>query len=188
MATKMKTPVSEQSNYLFYEQVETPEGTFTLSLSRDDGLDTLTKYQQKLMQVRGIPLDTTNIDPRNPVLEIIKKQMPFLNKTERVDYLRGYYQNLEADARQAAAMLAVFADQSNVMTRDPEPYKNTTLPGLEDDLPEPPKNLNHPLERRLKQIVDLLNRQEKSFEGLLGRLADAMNGGAEETDEDGFRH
>jgi len=187
MATKMKAQETVRDQYLFYEQAETPEGTFTLSLNRHDGIETLTKYQQKLMQIRGIPLDTTNIDPRNPMLEVIKNRMPFLNKHERLDYLRGYYQNLESEARQAAAMLAVFADQSNVLSLDPEPYKSTSLPGLEDDLPEPPKNLNHPLERRLKQIVDLLNRQEKHFEGLLGKLAEAMNGGSEETDADGFR-
>lgn len=187
---KQTIQVSSGNEYLFSETVETDEGSFIIG-ARKNVIDIAEMYQHKLMAARGIPIDWDNIAPRDPKLREMEQTMPWLKTmASRIAYLKQYYAQQNQDAYKSGIMLAVFADTRNQFSIAPEPYANEeySLPGLEDGLKNPVLNLNNPLERRLKQLLDFLNRHANELtepvEKLL-KFVDGMDG--EEVDEDNFQ-
>lgn len=191
MATKTKlNKIVDADEYLICEVVKSKEGDFILS-AKKNVLEIARMYRDKLMLLRNIPLDIENISPRDPHIKYIEKNMPWLKTVkQKVDYLRGYYTIAQRDAWEDAIVLSMFTDPSNEFKNDPSPYKHEAagIPGLEEDadIPKPVKNLQAPIEKRLKQIIDIIDRNEKAFEPVMERINDTVSKfNDEESDEDG---
>lgn len=130
------------------------------------------EYLAKLKDARGIPQDINNVPPDDPILDVIeqlpevtslpvrtRKEQEERNKTVR-NILQNYYARLENEAAKGAIMLALTIEPDNVFPDEPAPYiapEVRTRPGL-ITLPQPTPDLKHPVERRLKQIVDRIVR------------------------------
>lgn len=191
---------------LVYEQ-EFPVGEHTLrfTIHRSKIQKRIEKYFSALRKSRGIPFNLEQVSPNwkayrmaydrleymlaaNPNSPALQEQHAQLAAQEAISY----YQQLSEDAYREAVMLAMSAE-SKLDGFEPEPYSQVDdddedLPGLEQTVtfPSVVRDLNDPLEYRLKQILDLLAQSD-------AKVMNAMTAGLmratvalEETNEDGF--
>jgi hypothetical protein len=182
---------AKNTDEIFHEELETSEGTMVVSANRRTILQNIESYHQKLLHSRGVPMNLETINPKDPRLTVVAK-LPWLKSPrDQKAYLTNYYEVEHTKAQREAALLAMFANQQNVLTFEPAPYPlDAVLPGMEDELPSIRRNLAIPLERRLKQIMDLIEDPEvyARVMAMMERIVASIEGGGDtETDEDGFQ-
>lgn len=165
-----KKSVQETEPVILIDHLFDHEG-ITLKLYADFRhiLGDIEEYKQKLSDARNIP-SSDQILPDDPILELIEKQpdvtaMPdntreqqFAKNRYILTTAQSYYRKQRDAAHTDAVILALTID--NLLTEEPEEYDEEkvvrVLPGMGVPLPEPKRNLDHPVEKRLKQVLDRL--------------------------------
>jgi len=160
-------------------------------------------YLAKLLAARGIPRDDNSIAPDDPLIKLVSEDptiasMPEKTPSEKkqkslaiLETLAGHYEKYREQAMTDAVILAMTTE--NVLTEPPTPYAEEPplrrRPGL-ITLPAPTRNLQNPVEYRLKQIYDILEKSPGAL-GDLQRLTSSMaveiGRRFQTVDRDGFR-
>ncbi len=116
------------------------------------------QYKDALFVSRGIPFNLSTINISDPLALLIASQQTKLEGNRIVRQASAWYEQWQQEAEQDAWALALLAD--NKLTNEPEAY------GDEDDdepapgllfVPKPRRDLDNPVEFRLKQVYDLAN-------------------------------
>ena len=160
-------------------------------------------YLIKLLEARKIPRDPDSIAPDDPNISVVMKlphiaAMPDKTRAEQdaksravLKELASYYQKHIRQAESDAVMLALTID--NEFDEPPTPYEVETVvrrrPGLVD-LPEPVRDLSHPVEARLKQLLDRLAKSPRALQQLqeaTAFMAIDIQRRLQMMDRDGFR-
>lgn len=148
-------------------------------------------YTNKFMMIRDVPFDTVNIAPSDPLLLYAAAQFKWItDNNEIVRLVRSHYEMRANKAREGAAVLAI--TRSNpAFGFDPTPYPEEEKDEWDNsELPVPPINLNNPVERRLKQVYDLISSDVtvfSEFQNAMQTIFIEASRRAQERDEDGFR-
>lgn len=145
--------------------------------SVEDLSEIIQAYQNALLDARGVPLQAAGYDQSSdPYVTwlIHNRRDIYVDPFTGEDYPDGpqrihravvrYYERVHNDAFTDAGILAVCA-KTPQLDFDPKPYEkeeSPTLPGLVKE-PEIRKNIAHPVERRLKQLLDLLEEDPAVF-------------------------
>ena len=180
-----------QSTVLYDETFETEKGSVRVVVDFSVILDDVQNYTDKLMVARRIPFDTQNLSPADPMVIIASAGMPWITDSmEVVDMARRHYDLHANKARMDAVVLA--STRSNTAYHfDPDPYPVTQAADDWDfSLPEPNKNLLNPVERRLKQIYDVLTSDAETvakFYAAMQTVFVEAQRRQQATDADGFR-
>ena len=148
--------------------------------------EVLTKYLDRLLFLRQIPMNIDNFNVQtDPVFLIAYDNLAYMMKgkdkskrTQKAKQIERakeaqkqtiwYYQKALEQAKADASVLTIAAHPDNKFDFEPKPYPapsdNLPLPGMEDEqsLPEIVPDISNPLERRVKQIVDLILSADKS--------------------------
>lgn len=161
-------------------------------------------YFAKLLESRRLPRDPDSIAPDDPLIPIVLKlphiaAMPDKTRAEQdaksravLSELATHYNKHIRQAESDAIMLAITME--NEFVDPPTPYEdsmptNRKRPGLVD-LPEPKRDLNNPVEARLKQLLDALAKSPRALQQLQEAttfMAIDINRRLQMTDRDGFR-
>ena len=185
------TQQQEQSSVLYDETFETAKGSVRVTVDFSRILDDVQGYTDKLMLARRIPFDTQNLSPADPMVIIASAGMPWITDSmEVVDAARLHYDLHANKARMDAVVLA--ATRTNPPYQfDPDPYPaNDKTDEWDFALPEPTKNLLNPIERRLKQIYDVLTSDAEAvakFYAAMQTVFVEAQRRQQATDADGFR-
>lgn len=180
-----------QSSLLYDETFETPKGSVRVAVDFSRILDDVQGYTDKLMLARSIPFDTDNLSPADPMVIIASAGMPWITDSmEVVNTARRHYDLHAGKARMDAVVLAS-TRLNPAYAFDPDPYPEIEQ-GDEWDfsLPEPKKNLLNPVERRLKQIYDILTSDAEvvaRFYAAMQTVFVEAQRRQQATDADGFR-
>lgn len=176
---------------------DTPKGVIRFYLELTNTMETIRKYQKHLCHTRRIPM-SLQVLPGDPRILEVSKLMPWENNP--LESLAMTYGSWRDDAENEAMILTMANVPENKWEFIPSPYApdfgGDLMGGIE--LPSPERNLNHPTERRLKQIMDILESDPtvlsmfesefevaaKKFYRLVMHPAAQSKG---DTDEDGFR-
>lgn len=129
----------------------------------------LDDYYAKLLIARSIPTDPENFSPNDPLIAYVANQpeilaMPVLTRVEQearnravFTEITSYYARQSESARSEAMMLALTVEseiQDEPIPWDEEPV-GRKRPGM-ITMPSMKRDISHPVERRLKQLVDRL--------------------------------
>lgn len=117
------------------------------------------KRHQALMIARGIPLDRVNLSPGNDVVTAYREQLgKGISDDDLMDMARAHYERYVNDAYEDALVLAMFTHPDNNNLPAPEPYTDEELAEETDlvSVAPPKRNLLHPSEKKLKQIMDFV--------------------------------
>lgn len=159
-------------------------------------------YVDDLLDVRRIPYDINNLPARDPILMYLTQQYSDRLKSKRMvpeDILAKavkYYQRAMAEVQKDAYMIAMFAAPENleILSEPALPYDPPTEESdpLVLQMPVITKDLDEPIERRLKRLMDILITTGAWFrvEGILETLSVRMNIFAQElveVDDQGFQ-
>lgn len=209
MANKVKvlTPTNGQKKDESEVEVITLDGTertITVYKNFETVVEMIGRYAPKLCISRRVPQNYDSLTRADPLVREAKRRMNYL--PDPIGYVRVWCVQQIQTASRDAGYLGLFSHPDNVFADEPKPYPpEKPLPGTEDDLPDPERDLRHPLERRLKQIYDFLLDLKKypkaaarfevvgqRFQRHMNALADQMDGlkpaeDVVETDEDGFQ-
>lgn len=140
--------------------IDTPEGAYPpkirLLLNRNV-IKMAEQYKDALFVSRHIPFNMNAIPISDPIAMIVGTQY-HISGNEAVMQAQNWYSEWAAEAEREAYTLAMLADPMNVFTNEPLPYppQENPPPGI-PFIPKPQRNLSIPVERRLKQIIDILN-------------------------------
>ena len=153
MANK-KTP--NQIEYLVNEYVDTNvEEPEKLHILFDKNTRTaVDQYDMALKVARGIPFNTESVSITDPLSLIIAKQYAEQDGNKVVRMAAQHYEKWAYDVQQHSWLLGLLVD--NEFINIPEPWEVSKAPPGLPEIPEPSLNLSHPLEYRLKQIIDFL--------------------------------
>lgn len=135
---------------------KTPKGDLRLYLDIFEMQEGIEKYTEKLMLARKLAFDVDNLSPADP--KVIEASQVFTwieDPKEIVDLARNYYRRQIAKARSHAAILEA-TRRNPAFKFDPEPYPPQEIEDWDVDMSEPEYNLLNPLERRLKQVFDVI--------------------------------
>lgn len=147
-------------NMVFSEQViESPKGNFKISVDFRRVMRDVEHYSGHLHRSRRIPFNLDTISPGDPMYVIASNRMHWTNDREEiVAAVRSYYEEQQHRIQLDASVLAVARDNRK-FDFEPEPYSEDPEYNEEWDftLPEPIRNLDHPIEKRLKQLYDMVN-------------------------------
>ena len=149
---------TENAVTVIYDKTfETPKGSLRLYVDVFDLVDSISNYSEKLMLSRGIPFDLENLSPTDPMLIQASQILSWVDDPAKVLQLtKSHYERLASRVKTDAAILAS-TKKNPAYLFEPEPYpERETTEEWDVDLPEPVRNLRNPLERRLKQIFDIL--------------------------------
>lgn len=160
-------------------------------------------YLIKLLEARKLPRDPDSIAPDDPNISMIMRlphiaAMPDKTRAEQdaksravLSELASYYQKHIRQAESDAVMLALTID--NTFEEPPIPYEPNVVvrhrPGLVD-LPEPVRDISHPVEARLKQLLDRLTKSPRALQQLqeaTAFMAVDIQRRLQMMDKDGFR-
>lgn len=130
----------------------------------------ISEYFDQLRFARNLPMTHEAIDPAHPVVTHYANQMFWYDdKSERaqqaIRMARHFFEKKLLEARQSAGTLAMLVS-SPIWEFEPEEYdyddfKPNNLPGMGVVDPEFKYDLRYPVERRLKQIMDLITKDPK---------------------------
>jgi hypothetical protein len=167
-------------------------------------LDDQNDYFIKLLEARRIPKDPSSIRPDDPLIKMVSEiefiaAMPDKTPAEReaknrliLEELAAHYEKHAKVAENEAVLLALTIE--NTFTEPPTPYSETETSGRQRpglvQLPEPVRDLRHPVEARLKQVIDRLYHSPEAFNELqevTRYLAIEMGRRMQNADRDGFR-
>lgn len=182
----------EERKYLIDEHVETPEGIMPRQLHIYWGQETkdyAEQYVTALHVARGVPFNLHAIQISDPLVMILSNQLGITDGSEAIRQASMYYENWTNEILTHAWMLAFLAD--NVFTNEPTPYDPPkAAPGV-PIAPAPRYNLSNPVERRLKQALDIMNTslefQSQVMRRINNAIAQVFQQGDEETDQNGFQ-
>lgn len=156
------------------------------------------KFSDELEISRGIPRDIQNLHPLDPMVMLtIKKAAYIKDATARtntaVDMARRHYYKLKEETARDALLMAI-ARKTPRLDFVPKPYEKDDedeelFPGFGEPLPKLRRNMENPIEIRLKQLMDLMEADPVAMLEVLqnmNRLALVWESEVEEKDPDGF--
>lgn len=188
----MTAPTSNNPDIVTDRIISTPKGDVHLLIDRNDMLEYSNRYYDKLRMGRGIPFDLGTISSNDPMKIYMATHMPWATPMEVIATVNGYYEKLDSDARRMSYILAWTRHTHIPKSLQPEPYEPDASRDEWDttDLPEIAINLLNPIERRLKQIMDMIaSNQDTATEFF--QIMQTMYIEAErrnrQQDEDGFQ-
>lgn len=160
-----KRPVKEAkilSSVLVDETYDLEDGSkLRIYVDIGDILSNINDYKDALRDARSIPYDLENPSPSDPVIRwLVEAYEGNISDEEVLRRMRSHYEKKLEEVHHNATLLALVAHEDNVFVNEPAPYPASdkkSLPGIRA-IPEPPINLNEPVERRLKQALDILMR------------------------------
>jgi len=169
-----------------------------LQIFADEVTEVVNDYHRKLLRVRGVPQDIVNVPPTDVVLQWVLQQ-PEIREIEddqdKAEYVlaevQDFYEKVSQRTMADATILAMV--QNNEFTEPPLPYPEEEAlarPGMMA-MPNIIINLKIPLEKRLKQALDLLSSIEGAMSVVTSEMR-TMNVRAamyadKHIDKDGFR-
>jgi len=189
---------------VFNKIYETPKGSLRIMIDISRYTDDLQRYFSHLCFARGIPNqdEIENITKFDKNYLAAKSQFTWMEQSDNdntvLEFLKAQYRLWAHAAMVDAGVLAVTISSENEFDFNPEPYEvsdDSPLPGL-PELPRPKRNLANPVERRLKQIMDLLasdinvmTQFQKDYESIADNVYKLTESGdiGTETDADGFQ-
>lgn len=183
-----------EGTILYDQKFETELGTIFVKIDLRNIMYLVSDYQAKLMQARRIPMNQEAISPADPLVKFVTEHMTWVPETDVIWTASQRYAELANQAYGHAAVLAITAVPENNWEFDPAPYeqeaKGYMIPG-DVEFPEITYNLRHPLERRLKQLMDMMETnllvRRQIEETMTNTLIIVQRKLAAETDQDGFR-
>lgn len=172
------------------EVLEASKGTLVVVVDAKTILDDIQRYKDKLMQARGIPFDIEDLVPTDGIVGVASRQMSWASPSEVIKAVRQHYQKLESIAKNDAAVLAI--TKTSKLSFDPEPYpvREESAEEWDTDLPDPVRNLSNPVERRYKQVIEVIGSDipvATRFWSIMETLAVLAERESRRIDEDGFR-
>lgn len=173
--------------------IETSKGELRILIDYEFFLTDLEKYSDRLRIARAIPFDLDNISPSDPAIMAASKIMDWTDDTVAiVESVKRHYAGLDAQARKDAMVLAA-TRKNSIFEFEPKPYDPVRVQEEEWEvsLPVSERNLNDPIERRLKQIFDLLSESQDTFRSFYQMMQTVFiqaerKARQAKTDEDGF--
>lgn len=171
---------------------QTPKGEIRVLVDLSRITSDIETYADKLMQARGIPFDIQASLPSDPLVPLASKLMPWIEDANQIlEMVSRHYEYHKSKARSDAGIIA-FTKINPKFKFDPSPYPD---PEPEEDwdtqsLPDPVRNLNHPVERRLKQIMDVISSDISvgmQFYQAAETLYVEVERRSRKVDEDGFQ-
>jgi hypothetical protein len=202
MAMAKRTSGAEKINPIILDKAVTNEdGDVSLHLLIDLQTIFLLKdqYADALRYSRGVPFDINLVSGSDPISLIIAAGRPKLFEKDpdaMVRQARQYYSRQENKIQEEAMVLAVLASPHNdeVLGAEPKPYPpNPPPPPGVFDIPSPDRDLDDPVEARLKVFYDVIQEDpgflgqfNTEFNRSLGLLA-TLAKRSSETDKMGFQ-
>lgn len=181
---------------VYSAEFETTNGTLRIVINVNRLISDIQNYTMKLLQARDIPMNLESLPPNDKVVQFITNNMPWVPADRVMRTAEAHYEGLMREVDGNAGLIALtLTSDVTLWNVDPEPYdepKNDPY-AIEGDreIPEPEKNLLHPTERRLKQILDAMVSNPKSFIDMQDAINTALilvqRGVGAETDDDGFQ-
>lgn len=163
------------STVLYDEQIQLPDGqSLRMYFDLGETIPKIQRYATELSYARRIPSNLEAISPKDPVLTYVTGQYADQLKKKLIDSsfindrVTGYYAEQTEEVNREASLIALFShpDNQELLAEEPEQY-----PAIEEEndplilqMPVVSKNLIHPIERRLKRIMDLLNKSGAIFQ------------------------
>lgn len=188
--------MAAQSPVVFSKEFETPSGVLRIVIDVSRITNDVQNYTMKLQQARGIPMNLEAISPTDTVVQFIAKNMPWIPADRVMRTAIEHYESLMRDVTSNAGLIAMtLKSDKTCWDRIPAEYDKPKRDefAIDDDvdIPEPERDLRHPAERRLKQIMDLMIENPGSFidiqEAINTALILVQRGVGAETDDDGFQ-
>ena len=147
------------------------------------------QYQDALFVARGVPFNLATVSISDPLALLIASQNPKLKGNDVVRQAQAWYEQWQQAAEQDSWALALLAD--NKLTNEPTPYvdDDDPIPGL-PFIPEPKRDLDNPVEYRLKQVMDLADSTIEFSQQFYSAINEAFTEAirfAGETDAAGFQ-
>ena len=184
-----------ENGILYQSEHKTAKGIVRVVLDVTRIQKDLDDITTKLMQARGIPMDQENLSQVDPLVRFVVTSMPWIPPDKVMWTASERYITLAKEASNHAALIATTrTSDREIFTGDPEPWPKETNEdfGIEGDVsfPEVEYNILHPVERRLKQLVDVLATIPEAMYAI-GQATNtaliAAQRGSPEVDEDGFQ-
>lgn len=156
----MNNTSAKPNTLLVDDVIETSKGNLVVKIDFANIQADVERYKDRFMLARGIPFSYMNLSAAaDPLVILASQQMQWTeNNDEIIHAVRQHYARLEAQANNDAAIIAMTLATPD-MNWEPEPYEEKPMNSRSWDvnLPDPVINLRHPLERRLKQIIDMIS-------------------------------
>jgi hypothetical protein len=194
----IETPIEQENQQMLssviFDEVLTSSKGWSLRVLVDLARiqDDADRYEDQLRFSRGIPFNLDTLTPFDPLCIYVATNMTWMKSEDVVNAARQHYQKLISEAQRDSIILATIASPDNRLVLDPQPYmepEDEALPGLVT-MPRVKRNLDNPVERRLKQFIDLLSSDPpvmQRFNAAFEKAAVELTRKAAELDPNGFR-
>lgn len=178
--SKQEEPEKELNTLIVDEVISTEKGDIVMRIDAIKAEGIIRSYATALLAARGIPRDKDSINHQDDdVFDWYMRNQPYLYKkrdgtpredgVDRIVAIVSAFYDTRRDEALTDAMMLTMTKDSVFEDFEPEPYGDDfdgeELPGIE----EPPsivRDLEFPVERRLKQIYDMAMSRPSAFYAL----------------------
>lgn len=179
MATAKKIEQAESTasiNSVLYDKVwEFPKGKIRLTIDLKNVLERMERYKDQLVYSRDLPFNPDSIDIGDPLVQWIAENMSWIASDKVKPTAISHYHKMHNSTETDAFILAVTVD--NTLENAPLPYdeepNKEEIPGIVT-MPTYKRNVEHPVEARLKQVMDIMASDLGNAMKLMTTLESAM--------------
>lgn len=170
---------------------ETELGALRILVDFEYVLEDISKYTDRLIMARNLPFDVDNLSPADPMLVTASQLMSWNTDANQVFIaVKQHYENLLKRAQSDATVLAM--TKTNKFEFEPQPYppESESAGDWDISLPNPVRNLNNPIEKRLKQVYDMITSDssvQHEFLNALNVIVIEADRRSQKVDDDGFQ-
>lgn len=172
--------------------IMTPKGEVRIYLDAETMRENVDNYYDKLRSARRIPFDLSDMSPLDPAIVEASAKYDYMEPAQVLETVRQHYEVIGRKALKDAWIIAATKETKNLRF-EPDPYAPPEAPTDDWDihLSEPEINLLNPVERRLKQIMDMFTAQDDptiviELQNTFTQFGIMMERRLREVDEDGF--